>query len=403
MLSPFAVIQFAKAGWLWHEHKGTVAFVRDRPLARALPAKDKGSPRIVWIVFDEFDYRLGFIERPVSLQLPELDRLRAQSIEANCVFSTGVQTVQVMPSLITGRVIAKTETVRWDELLVTFRDGERTVGWSSLRNIFSEARAAGFNTGLAGWLHPYCRVIGDDLTACSSQLYSYKHLSLLEAMLDQAADLLPKTIPLLYRLSYIRNQDIREYKRVHLGLYRDIMPVAKELAMDPNLGLILIHLPVPHPPAIYDRREHTFSTEPNGNYTDNLELADRTLAELRHAMEQRRLWNASIVLVTSDHPWRPEYWKQQAFWTQEEEALIAKMQTPDGRVPYLLKLPDQKHAVRYDRSFSAVLTHDLLLALLRGEITSVHGVVTWLDQHRSIGEKASDARKVTECYPKNSS
>jgi hypothetical protein len=40
--------------------------------------------------------------------------------------------------------------------------------------------------------------------------------------------------------------------------------------------------------------------------------------------------------------------------------------------------------VRYDAPFNTVVTHDLLLALMRREVSTPVEVVSWLDRHRSI-------------------
>jgi hypothetical protein len=379
ILSPFPLILFGNGVWLWH--KGALA--TSRPLSQPLPAKEQGKPRIVWVVFDELDYRLTFVERPASVQLPELDRLRRQSIDASRAVAPADHTQESMPSLITGRLIAAHEPIQLDEWLLTLGEKEK-LGWSTLPNVFSLAREAGFNSGLAGWFLPYCRIIGHDLTVCSSQLQRDRHrqMTLPEAMLDQAKEVLPAVLP--NRLIDKNARTIRIHERqTHLLVYHSVMTNAKKLAVDRNLGIVLLHYPVPHTSGIYDRRRDEFSIEPGGNYLDNLRLADRALGELRHAMEQVGLWDKTTVLVTSDHRWRPEIWKKRSDWTPEEAALEANLSTPDHRVPYLLKLAGQKQAHPYDQPFNTVLTHDLLLALLRGELASTDSVVEWLDQHRS--------------------
>jgi hypothetical protein len=52
----------------------------------------------------------------------------------------------------------------------------------------------------------------------------------------------------------------------------------------------------------------------------------------------------------------------------------------------LLKLKGQRAGVIYQPSFNTVLSQDLLLALLRGELSSPPDVTAWLDRHRSIGK-----------------
>jgi hypothetical protein len=388
LLSPFVVIQFGKAAWFWYEHTETVALAKDKPLAPTLPTKDNVKLRIVWVVFDELDYRLAFIKRPSSLRLPEFDRLRAQSIDASQAFSPGDFTLYSMPSLITGVVAKAASAHSRDELLLFLRDKEKTVRWSTLRNVFTFARKAGFNTGLAGWFHPYCRIIRD-LTACSTQLRHWSanglngRLTVVETMLEQASELLPRTVPFVDQQIEYKNHKIRLEKQRHLELHLGVANAAQELIVDRSLGLVLIHYPVPHPPGIYDRRQDKFTFEPAANYLDNLQLADRTLGKLRHVMEEAKLWDDTIVLVTTDHPWRAEFFRGKLHWTPEEEDLVSHISAPDRRVPYLLKLAGQKQLYSYRQEFNTVITQELLLALLRGELTHPESVVRWLDQHRA--------------------
>jgi Sulfatase len=378
VLSPFALFQLGRAAHRWYNEAGV--FAKDKPPASVLPTRSPMSPRIVWVVFDELDYHLVSAERPASLQLREFDRLRTESIEANHVFPAANFTVQAMPSFITGRVVIEAEPARRDELLLFFSDRKKGVGWSTLPNIFSMARNAGFNTGLAGWFHPYCRILGDDLNTCFSQLQGADEMSVADVTLDQALAVLSKT-PLLHSLVDSRRLLLKKYKQRYLRYFRNVMTHAKQLAVDPSLGLVLIHYPIPHPPGIYDRRSDEFSTEPGGNYLDNCWLADRALGELRQAMEEAGLWDKTVVLVTSDHHWRPGEWKPRADWTAEEAALADSLQTADHRVPYFLKLAGQTQAHRYDKPLNSVISHDLLLALLREELASADSVLMWLDQH----------------------
>ena len=84
-------------------------------------------------------------------------------------------------------------------------------------------------------------------------------------------------------------------------------------------------------------------------------------------MESAGLWDDTIVLVSSDH------------WLREENKT-------DRRIPFILKMPGQKTGISYDAPFNTVVSHDLVLALLRGELKDAEGVAGWLDGHRSIVE-----------------
>ena len=73
--------------------------------------------------------------------------------------------------------------------------------------------------------------------------------------------------------------------------YFEIRDRAYRAAVDPRLALLMLHLPLPHPYPFYNRRDRSFNLEGNLDYFDNLALADRTIGELRQALEQARMWD----------------------------------------------------------------------------------------------------------------
>jgi arylsulfatase A-like enzyme len=146
----------------------------------------------------------------------------------------------------------------------------------------------------------------------------------------------------------------------HVGLLAD----ARAAVADTSLGLVFVHLAVPHHPPIYDREDDELTAlnyHINGYY-DNLVLADRTLGVLRRALEESDLWDRSTVVLTSDHSRR-----------EGED---------DWRVPFVVKLAGQRTGGRaYRAPFNTVALHDLTLALLRGQVSG--GVARWLDGWRA--------------------
>jgi arylsulfatase A-like enzyme len=158
--------------------------------------------------------------------------------------------------------------------------------------------------------------------------------------------------------------------RQQVETYREMLRDGIAVANDPAYGFSFIHLPVPHAPHAYDRRtgQFTLRNSPIRGYFDSLALLDRTLGEIRKSMEASGMWNKTTVLITSDHPYR------------EAEQIDGKS---DPRIPYLLKMPSGKEPYVYDKSFNAVLTQDLMLSILRGEVASAKDVVSWLDTNRA--------------------
>jgi hypothetical protein len=135
-------------------------------------------------------------------------------------------------------------------------------------------------------------------------------------------------------------------------------------------GLMLVHLPVPHPPPIFDPSRGALTTGMTSSvrgYLGNMQLADRTLGELRSVMETLGTWDQTTVLVTADHPWR--------------DARLFDGQT-DSRVPFILKLAGQRTGAEYGASLDTARTGALLLAILDERVKHPSDVVQWLDRGR---------------------
>jgi hypothetical protein len=97
-------------------------------------------------------------------------------------------------------------------------------------------------------------------------------------------------------------------------------------------------------------------------------------------MEAAGLWDASIVIVSSDHWWRAIH---RGDWglTPEEELVFADER--DRRIPFLLKLANQHETSVYPRAFNTLLVHDLILDLLTGGGATPASVADWLDERRA--------------------
>jgi arylsulfatase A-like enzyme len=137
------------------------------------------------------------------------------------------------------------------------------------------------------------------------------------------------------------------------------------VAIDRDFDLILLHWPIPHRPGIYSRSRDDFDDSGRGTYVDNLALVDRTLRELRQALEKAGVWDSTTTLLSADH------------WDRYSMQVDGKI---DHRVPFLLKLAGQTTRLDYYRRFDTVATHDLILSILSGELQDPESVARWLDR-----------------------
>jgi Sulfatase len=360
-----------------------------------IPRIDPDRPRhlrVVWMIFDEFDACFAFSRRSPDVRLPELDRLRAGAVYADRARSPAADTVESLPSLFTGKIVAKSSVANIGDLRIRYRDGSGTRLWSREPNVFADAHALGFNTGVAGWFLPYCRLF--PFAACESEpIYSIqlreefeRYGSFPESMRLQLKQQMT-TVPGLYRLvpsiggepwtrlaaarRASREQAILEYRGVHEAAVGELR--------QRDLDIVFVHWPAPHLLVYFDRRTGDFSTGDGPNYFDALALVDRTVGDIRAVLEQDGAWEETALLVSSDHPFRTDLVRSPGPWSEEEQRAM-----PSGEcayVPFLLKMPGQRQAVRYDRDFNTVVSGNLLLAVLRGEVKTAEDATRWLTVH----------------------
>ena len=317
----------------------------------------EGQPRVVWIIFDETDERLAFEQRPAGLELPEFDRFRSTSLWATNAYPPGDATFYSMPQLISGRRASNIVIKDSSDLTFQLADTGVTNSWSQLPSLFSVARDMGINTALVGWYHPYARLLASSLNYCA--WYPFPGFESVRDKTFGAA--MVRQIQCLTGTFYRR--------QLFVNIYRLSVEEAVSLSANPAYGLMLLHLPMPHRPGIYlpGKDQYTIFGMPKvPGYFNNLVLADRSLGKIRQAMEASGEWNKTWIILSTDHSWR-------------ESRLYDGIR--DLRVPFLVKAPGQNQALIYPARINTVITHDLILAALRNEMTNATDTVTWLNAH----------------------
>jgi hypothetical protein len=372
VLLPVLPITVADSAWhlsrrTYSSPSGTLA---SKPLLPALP-QNPGAPHVLWIVFDEWDQTLTFDNQTANLQLPELTQFRDESFYCGHAYPPAAHTVVSVPSLLSGKTFNKSTPQGMSEMLETYDIRQPDEHLTAQSTIITEARSAGFNVGLVGWYLPYCRLFGD-LTSCPGAEANEHRPSLLGLMWEAARDQI-RGLPLLGRLGITQRPPTPQES--HLKRYRQQLAEVIPTVRDPRLNFVFLHIGVPHWPPIYDAAKASFSTSPGGTYLDGLALVDRTLGEIRQTLEQARTWESTTVLLTSDHPLRVDLWR-----SMHHRGLPANAQQ-SARVPFLLKVAGDKHGVDYPRAIQTVVTKDLLLAIMKGNVSTAEQVGVWLDNH----------------------
>jgi hypothetical protein len=385
VLSPFGIIGITQATWLAITYGQMVS--RDRPLARSFDHPDNARPRVLWLIFDEMGEQLAFASRPANLNMPEFDRMRTESLFATNAFPPAGHTSQSIPALLTGELISSVRPVSPREVMLTISDSEAASGWSTHADLFSDARALRLNTALIGWYNPYCRVIEDRLTSCSwepaSQRIDSTKLSIHKNLIRQDEDLL-NLIPFIpTRWKRLPAPEGRNIGSEHLADYLTILGQAEEAVANMKFDLLFVHMPVPHPPWIYNRSTREVTAAEASGYLGNLALADIALGRLRKRLEETGAWDRTSIVISSDHWWRSDYWRDRIPQTADQPVQAEKV---DHRVPFIIRLAGQKKMLTYDSPFNTVLTRGLIREVLSGKISQPDDVAMWLEAHRTIGE-----------------
>ena len=367
------VLEAGQLVWCVWQARSMRSPVLHRSTGQADPAAYPARPRVIWIILDELSYQQVYEHRFPGLDLPGFDRLASQATVFSRVLPAANSTELAVPSMITGLPVDRIRA-GGDGRLRRLHNSDDNL-WKPFQphdTIFQDALDLGFHTGVAGWYNPYCRILSEVLDRCS---WTFRRADL-GGMVSDGSVLSNAAAPWIHLFDRFRHSHaangVEDESSVedHIKDYREIVAAGYRFLDDSSVDFLLLHLPIPHPGGIYDRRTRTFTTH-RSSYIDNLALADSYLGDVRQVLEQRGEWDSSAIVVMGDHSWRTKLlWKGSLVWTAEDEAASHGGQF-DDRPGYIVKLPYQTKAARIETPFSAVRTRALLRGILDGSIRSV--------------------------------
>ncbi len=376
-LAPLLPIIFLSHGIHLLQHSRSAGEFKTKQ-ASAVP--HAAGQRVLWLIFDEFDFDVAFENRPSSVQLPELDRLRRESLFATKAYPPFGETLGSMPALINGRNYGRAEVTNAGSIDLTDTDG-RVQLWRNQDTLFAHLNSEGLRSGVVGWYHPYCRIFGESLNACTFVPATKFVLLVRESYANDLGVRGTAVYLLLQQLRFLpaapvdirpsldriaRSGQIAQYGRVH----REAM----NMVTDAQLDVVMLHYPIPHPYGIYDRDTQSLTLADSASYLDNLALADRVVGELRAALESSHLEDRTAIVLSSDHSLR-----------DGNEAMLPGGRGPGlrhasgmGRIPFLVMLPADRVGREYTRPMDTVLTAGLISALAEGRVKNLNEVRAFL-------------------------
>jgi hypothetical protein len=324
----------------------------------SIRAKPRG--RLIWILLDELSYSQAFEHRTKEIELPNLQKLFHTSIVFSNVQPIGYYTNEIVPSLLLSRRISDIRSSYAGELFIYPDDSHRWERFDPGKTVFAEAKILGWRTGVVGWYNPYCRILRDVVDDCFWTTENpSSDLSGNQSSFQNAVSLMINP-PL--RLAKLK-PELLSPNQAHRETAARVESESYKVVQNEDIDFALIHLSVPHPPGIYNRRTHTLRN--SGSYLDNLVLADDSLGRLLNMIDTTTSGKNTTLLVSSDHSWRIPMWRGQSTWTEEEEA--ASHGEFEKRPVLMVRFPGEEYNNQLE---SQPISELVISSMIRGILTS---------------------------------
>jgi len=330
-----------------------------------VPAQPATAPRLVWIIFDELAYKPVFEARDPSLDLPNFDRLRSQSTVYSNVKPIGYHTRLVVPSLLLGRIVTSSTITAKNQFLVRTDDDPHWEPFDAHTSLFGMASQRGVSTSIVGWYLPYCPIFAGTATEC---YWSN----------DDTEDGAPPSInasfadDVWFPLRIVAEQlvaprvavaDVAHWESLsHVASVKDLSQHAIAALANSQADVIYLHMPVPHPPAFWDRHSHNYGV--GGSYLDSLDYSDRFLGQILDVLESQPRWAKTTLITQGDHSWRTGIWRTTPGWSDEDER-ISQGGEWDPRPMLIIHAAGQTNPAIVASSTSLMFVHDFVAAQIQ--------------------------------------
>jgi hypothetical protein len=223
----------------------------------------------------------------------------------------------------------------------------------------------GISTSIVGWYLPYCPIFASTATEC---YWSN----------DDTEDGAPPSInasfadDVWFPLRIVAEQlvaphvavaDVAHWESLsHVASVKDLSQHALAVLANSRADIIYVHLPVPHPPAFWDRHSHNYGV--GGSYLDSLDYSDRLLGEILNVLEAQPRWANTTLIIQGDHSWRTGIWRTTPGWSEEDER-ISRGGEWDPRPFLLIHAAGQTNAAIVASSTNLMFVHDFVAAQIQ--------------------------------------
>lgn len=309
--------------------------------------KSSGRPFMVLMIFDELSWVRLAPHGEVLDAFPNIKQLTQHAVVNRAAHSAGWATRYAIPRMMfqaNGEIVPGNGEASW-------KDSSGVRPTVEVPSIFDELHRHNYRSSVIGFYINYRGLVGPDAPDRVWSLpYAYKRTTWSsEVGLMLMRNLQHWTDPLSQALWPPLSS--RVYSKSWVYLLSTMKASAlKALAEEPDNSLLLIHLPLPHAPFIFDEEgkfrgayQGERMSEDSAGYERHLRYADHVLGEFIGALEKAGRYDQSLVVLTSDHSWR-----------KEPDSSIVQQADSGLRVPLLVKWPGQTQPIVSDESFCAL-------------------------------------------------
>jgi len=344
--------------------------VRDFFQNRVLPAPAEGTiagpRRVVWIIFDEWDYKITF-ESDAIASLPTFRELMTLGVFAQNAVSPSMWTETTIPSLLLGRSFSSSRRVGFGRLELTETGSNKIYSFADEISVFHTVKRLNGTNSALGFYHNYCAVFHRVMDRCTSlPIVGYAGFSSPARIgLDRLTFRLASTLSEPFGLAFRQEQ------------MTDISSVQADWIANTNFGthtLEFLHLNVPHRPAQYAYRVLGSTDEViDDGYLLNLRYSDRVMASiLRSLRASTTAGTDTLLIVSSDHGLRGR-------------GSLPGTTSDKLRVPFIAVLSNQKGNHVTNVPFSTVHTRRLVENYLLGKISSHDDILRFVELSKMSG------------------
>lgn len=330
--------------------------------ASAPPPQTSAARRVVWIIFDELDYdeTFGADTAWAARALPNLIRLRGQSVSATQAYSPAKDTEESLPALLMSAPVRGSRFAADGTFWVSIA-GASSRRFAQEDTVFARLPGGPQSAAVLGYYHPYCKILFavgscrsfylgnagrwfDGLLFFSNTIAGL--IRWIPAATTGVPDQLLQAVDPMFRIS------------------TEMARTAPALLAQSAQALVFVHYNIPHYPAAMAQRTLNLRADPGdqASYRDNLLLVDRVIGQImaQVSTELRSAPGQELLLVlSSDH------------WHRMNSLTTAR------RIPFLAWHVSESEPVSMPQPISTLHTADLIVDFLEGKITTHAEIARW--------------------------